>query len=213
MTIPLPPPVQTVDKFGINVTGSTGQGPIHQPKLKYRYRVLMLGFGQGAIGGGVATDPITLNTNTCGLPTLTHEEVTVHSFNSRAYYAGKHEWSDIELTVRDTVDNTVTKAVGAQLQTQLDHYNQTGYRAGQDYKFTMQIQLLNGGFDSATCAWTLEGCFLKSVAYGEVDYSSSEPLNITMTIRPDNCILEDESGINSIFPAIAADPLNDFIDS
>ena len=174
MTIPMPPPVKTVDKFGINVTGNTGQGPMHQPKQKNHFRVLMLG-----LGGGSLTDPITLNTNTCGLPTATQEEKEVHSYNSIAYYAGKNVWSDIELVVRDTVDNTVAKAVGAQMQMQQDHYNQTGYRAGQDYKFTMQIQLLNGGFDSASAAWTLEGCFVKSVAFGEVDYSSTDPLNIT----------------------------------
>lgn len=208
MTIPMPPPVKTVDKFGINVTGNTGQGPMHQPKQKNHFRVLMLG-----LGGGSLTDPITLNTNTCGLPTATQEEKEVHSYNSIAYYAGKNVWSDIELVVRDTVDNTVAKAVGAQMQMQQDHYNQTGYRAGQDYKFTMQIQLLNGGFDSASAAWTLEGCFVKSVAFGEVDYSSTDPLNITLGIRMDNCILESMDGINSIFPAVAPDPLGSFIDS
>jgi hypothetical protein len=212
MSIPMPPPVKTVDKFGINVTGSTGQGPILQPKLKYRWRVLFLGFGGAGVTGGIA-QPLTLNSNSVGMPTLTHEEVTVHSYNSRAYYMGKHEWSDIELTVRDTVDNTVTKAVGSQLQIQLDHYNQTGYRAGQDYKFTTQIQMLNGGFDSATVAWTLEGCFLKSVAYGELDYSVSDAVTITMTLRYDNAILEDQTGTNSIFPAVGPDPLGTFIDS
>lgn len=209
MSIPMPPPVKTVDKFGINVTGSQGQGPLHQPKLKYRWRVLFLGLG----GVGNIGEPLTLNSNSVGLPTLTHEEVTVHSYNSRAYYAGKHEWSDIELTVRDTADNTVTKAVATQLQVQLDHYNQTGRRAGQDYKFTMQIQHLNGGFDSAMAAWTGEGCFLKSVSYGELDYSVSDAVTITMTVRADNWILEDQTGTNSIFSAIGPDPLGNFIDS
>lgn len=209
MTIPSPSPVKTVDKFGISVSGNTGNGPILQPKLKYRFRVLFLGFG----GAGNTANPITLNTNTCTLPTLTHESVTVNSFNSRAYFEGKHEWSTVELTVRDTVDNAVAKAVGAQMQIQLDHYNQTGYRAGQDYKFTMQIQLLNGGHDSANVAWTLEGCFLTNVAFGEVDYASSDPLTISMTIRPDNCIIESADGQNSILPTVAADLLNNFINS
>ena len=209
MTIPVPSPVKTVDKFGVSITGSGGNGPLLQPKLRYRFRVLFLGFG----GAGSTAAPITLNTNTCGLPTLTHEEVTVHSYNSRAYFAGKHEWADVELVVRDTVDNSVTKMVGAQLQTQLDHYNQSGYRAGQNYKFTAQIQMLNGGHDTANVAWTLEGCFLKSVAYGEMDYSSSEMMNITMTLRYDNAILEDQTGTNSIFPTVPADPLGTFIDS
>lgn len=209
MSIPLPKPVHTVDKFGINVTGNTGQGPIHQPKLKHRYRVLLIGFG----GAGRASDPITCNTNTCGLPTLEQAEVEVHSFNSRDYFGGKTAWSDIQMTVRDTVDNTVVKAIGAQLQLQQDHYNQTGYRAAQDYKFTAQIQLLNGGFDNANVAWTLEGCWLKTVAFGEVDFAVSEPIAITMTLRPSNCILEDQTGANSIFPEVPGDPLGDFVSS
>jgi hypothetical protein len=209
MTIPLPPPVRTVDRFGINVTGNTGQGPMLQPKLKHHFRVLLIGFG----GASRSSDPITLNTNTCGLPSQETAEIETHSYNSIDYHAGKARWGEITTVVRDTVDNSVVKAIGAQLQFQQDHYNQSGYRAGQDYKFTMQIQLLNGGYDTATAAWTCEGCWLKTVAFGEVDYSVSEPITISMTIRPTNCILEDMSGQNSIFPNVPADPLGTFISS
>jgi len=205
----MPPPVKTVDRFGISVTGSQGQGPLHQPKLRNRFRVLFLGFG----GAGNGAAPLTLNANTCSLPHMTTEDKEIHSYNSIAYYAGKASWGTIELSVRDTVDNTVAKVVGAQLQRQMDHYNQTGYRAGQDYKFTMQIQMLNGGHDTANVAWTGEGCFLSDVNWGETDYASTDPINITMTVRADNWIEESLEGQNSIFASIPVDPLGSFIDS
>lgn len=209
MTIPMPPQVKTIDKFGISARGNQGQGPLLQPKVKYRFRVLFLGFG----ASGNTAEPLTLNTNTCGIPSSNTEMKEIHSYNSVAYYAGKHTWDAIDLSVRDTVDNTVTKQVGLQLQRQMDHYNQTGYRAGQDYKFTMMIQMLDGGHDSANSTWTLEGCFLTKVSYGDLDYSSSDMMNISMNIRYDNAILEDQSGTNSIFGAVATDVLGTFINS
>lgn len=208
MTIPTPPAVNTVDKFGVSVTGSQGQGPIMQPRQKYRFRVLFLGFG----GTGNAAAPISLNTNTCGLPTIEHQEVEVNSYNNKAYYAGKFSWSPIEIVVRDSVDMTVQQNIGAQLQLQLDHYNQTGFRAGQDYKFTTQIQYLDGGYDSAGPAWTLEGCWLQRVSYGELDYSASETVTITMSLRFDNAIIESGAGTNSILSNPPVDPLSNFLD-
>ena len=207
MTIPIQPAGVTIDKYGVSAKGSKGQGPLRQPRVKYRYRVIFLGFG----GAGGTGEAITLNTNTCGLPTLTHDSIEVNSFNSKSYFDGKHTWGDISLTVRDTVDNSVQKAIGAQMQMQLDHYNQTGYRAGANYKFTTLIQLLDGNHDTYQTTWTLEGCFLKEVAFGELDYASSEVVTINMTLRPDNCIEEDSSGQNSLLPTVGTDPLSSFI--
>lgn len=208
MSIPYPPSVKTLDKFGVSVRGSKGQGPLLQPKLKYRYRVLFLGFG----GQGNTAEPLSLNTNTCGLPTQSTSKVTIHSYNSQAHFAGKATWEDITLNVRDTIDNTVAKTIGAQLQYQNDHYNQTGRRAAQDYKFTMIIQFLDGNHDTANSAWTLEGAWLTNVQFGDLDYSAvGDTINIGMTISYDNAILESQEGINSIFGAVPADPLGNFI--
>ena len=35
-------------------------------------------------------------------------------------------------------------------------------------------------------SWTLAGCFLQNVQYGENNYSTSDVVNITMQIRYDN---------------------------
>lgn len=212
MSIPYPrSPMTTVDKFGVSIGGSnTGNGPMMMPKVKWKFRVLFLGFGRPE---GTA-DALSLNTNTVQLPSLTQAPQEIHSYNSRAYYPGKHEWSNCTLVVRDVYDNTVTKNVGRQLQRQLDHYNQTGWRSAADFKFNMQIQQLDGGHDSVVETWFLEQCFLESVTYGDLDYSSSDARTIEMVVRPDNVIIEEfAGGENSIFTNPGNDPLSTTINS
>ena len=50
----------------------------------------------------------------------------------------------------------------------------------------MLIDTLDGGDDTVLEEWFLEGCFLSDVEYDEFDYSSADPIKITMSIRYDN---------------------------
>jgi len=175
------PTVETRSKFGVPVTGNTGTG-ILMPKLKYRFRVTML--------GGFAGEPdarvLTQNVMTVDRPTYNTEEVVLDSYNSKVYIQGKHNWEPINLAVRDDISNAVSKLVGSQVQRQLNHFQQTTPAAGNDYKFDMQIEVLDGTNAGASEVWFLEGCYLQNVAYDSNDYSVSEPLMITMTVRFDN---------------------------
>ena len=36
--------------------------------------------------------------------------------------------------------------------------------------------------------WGLEGCFLQNVDYSDSDYTTNEPVTVTMTIRFDNAL-------------------------
>jgi hypothetical protein len=36
--------------------------------------------------------------------------------------------------------------------------------------------------------WGMEGCFLQNVDYSDSDYSTNEPVTVTMTIRFDNAV-------------------------
>lgn len=175
------PTVETRSKFGVPVTGNTGTG-ILMPKLKYRFRVTML--------GGFAGEPdarvLTQNVMTVDRPTYNTEEVVLDSYNSKVYIQGKHNWEPINLAVRDDISNAVSRLVGAQIQRQLNHFQQTTPAAGNDYKFDMQVEVLDGTNAGASEVWFLEGCYLQNVAYDSNDYSVSEPLMITMTVRFDN---------------------------
>lgn len=172
---------ETKSKFGVPVTGATGSG-ILMPKLKYRFRVSFL----GGFGGEVETRTLTQNVQNVTRPKITYDEVTVDSYNSKIYLQGKHSWEQITVVVRDDISNSVTKLVGAQIQKQLNHFQQTTAAAGNDYKFDMQIEVLDGVNAGASEVWFLEGCFLTNVDYSDSDYSANDPVTVTMQVRYDN---------------------------
>lgn len=195
--------VFTLNKFGVpllsdgNPTGAAGKIGMLQPKPQYRYKVRVRSFG----GAADKVEDLTRQVATVTRPTINYDPVVVDSYNSKAYYAGKHEWQPIDLTIRDDITNTATKLVGRQVQKQLNHHQQTGYRAGSNYKFEMYIEMLDGGNVNVLEEWFLEGCFLASVNWGSLDYSASEPTMIEMNIRYDNAQYAGEDGTEtSLFP-------------
>jgi hypothetical protein len=51
----------------------------------------------------------------------------------------------------------------------------------------MQVETMDGTNAGPTEVFYLEGCFLQNVAYGQNDYSTNDAVQITMTVRFDNC--------------------------
>jgi hypothetical protein len=171
---------ETLSKFGVPITGASGSGML-MPKMKNRFRVTLFDFG-----GLAETRTLTQNVQSVTRPNINNDIVTIDSYNSKSYIQGKHEWQPVELTIRDDITNGATKAVGSQLQRQLNHYQQTTPAAGSDYKFDMQIEILDGVNAGASEVWYLEGCFLSAVNYSDHDYSTAESVTIQMTVRMDN---------------------------
>jgi hypothetical protein len=166
-----------------------------QPKVKYKFRVRVMGFGP------IATPlDLTAQVQSVGRPTAATDAVAVHSYNSVAYYGGKPIWSSIELSVRDDVTNSVTRLVGHQQQKQTNFFQQTSPLAGSNYKFDMKIEAMDGGNNGVLETWNLEGCFLENVAYGEFDYAANDAMTINMTIRYDNATLAD--GLMPLLPEL-----------
>jgi hypothetical protein len=177
---------ETLSKFGVPLGGGSGRGGILQPKYKYRFRVRVVNFGP--VAGGIE---LTQQVVSVTQPSLSHEEVAVHSYNSTGYYAGKHTWETINLVIRDDITNSVERLVGHQMQKQLNHFEQTGFTSGVNYKFVLLIETMDGGNDGVINTWTLEGCFLQNVEFSELAYEDSSFQTITMSIRYDNATLGD----------------------
>ncbi len=166
-------------KFGIPLDGNK-LGILH-PKQKYRFRVVWQNFGEN---NGLRE--MTANVVTCTRPKYTQNEVQLDSYNSVAWIGGKHTWDPIEITLRDDITNAVISSVGAQIQKQMNHYEQTSAVAGINYKFAMEIQTLDGTDNDALEAWVLDGCFVTGAQYPDSDYASGDPNIVTLTIRYDN---------------------------
>src|SRR6056300_978400 len=183
---------ETKSKFGVPVTGNTGSG-ILMPKLKYRFRVSLL----NQFGGSAETRVLTQNVQNVKRPSINYEEQIVDSYNSRIHLQGKHTWDPITITMRDDIQNQTTKLVGAQVQRQVNHFQQSTPASGGDYKFDTQIEILDGVNAGASEVWFLEGCFLTNVDYSESDYSANDPVQVIMTVRYDNAIhFEGDNDVN-----------------
>ena len=180
----------TLNKFGVPVSPGYTQGSgILMPKLKYRYAVYLQHFGDGT---SLTQQNITQQVVSCGRPQLQYNRTDLHSYNNVMFIPQKPVWQTLQLVVRDDITSVSTMSVGEQLQKQMNFYNMTTGMAGINYKFTMQILMLDGNYgsseniDTALETWHLEGCYLETVEYDSTDYSSSDPVQITMTISFDN---------------------------
>jgi hypothetical protein len=166
-------------KFGIPLDGN--KLGILQPKQKYRFRVVWQNFGEN---NGLRE--MTANVVTCTRPKISWSEAELHSYNSVAWIQGKHTFDMIEITLRDDITNSVISSVGAQVQKQMNHFEQTSAVAGINYKFSMEIHALDGTDNDQLESWVLDGCWLHDTAYGDNDYASGDPNIVTLTIRFDN---------------------------
>ena len=181
---------RTLNNFGVPTDGGDAVGTgILQPKLNYRFRVVVAGFG-GV--GGTGSQEFTRQVMNVSRPKVSHESIPLDSYNSRMYVMGKHTWEPITITLRDDIANNLTKLVGRQVQSQLDNKNQRGPSAGTNYKFSTLIEILDGNSGDSTEQWQLEGCFITNADYSQTDYAVSDPVTITVTLQYDNAVLNDD---------------------
>ena len=171
----------TINDIGIPGVGSG----ILQPRLKNRWRVTFAN-----LGGGVDSQPLSHQAVTVTRPVISFEEVQLDRYNSRAWIAGKHTFEPMTVTLEDDVKGTASRVIQEQLQNQQFLIGAEGQflaAAGEGalYKFVTYLDLLDGN-EQVTEKWTVEGCWFQNVDYMDLDYSASEAVQITMTIRYDH---------------------------
>jgi len=136
-------PITTLQNISVPTEGAGSNSSLLMPKLQYRFRVLLDGFG--TTGGPDGVREVSRQVVDVTRPNLTFEQITIDAYNSRSYLAGKHTWDPITLTLREDANNNVQKIVGQQLQRQFDFYEQSSAVAGGTYKFQTRIEILDGG--------------------------------------------------------------------
>lgn len=204
----------TFNQFGVPAIGQTSGLGIVQPKLKQRYRVTFSGGafsptsnGQ-AVSGQISSTSMTQNMVTCARPQQQFNNTPLHSYNNIVYIPQKAEWQPIEMTLRDDISNTVTSLVSSQRSMQMNSYSQSAAPAGSNFKFTIQIDILDGtmAIDNTIESFVLLGCYIESVNYDGLDFASSEPVMITLSIRYDDALQGDEVGLQGLISSLAANP-------
>lgn len=189
-------PITTLTNISVPTEGAGSNSGLLMPKLQYRFRVILENFGVGS--GGDEQRELTRQVVDVTRPNLSFEQITLDTYNSRAYLAGKHTWEPITLTLREDATNSMQKIVGQQLQKQFDFFEQSSAVSGGVYKFSTKIEILDGGNGSVTGAGIIDrfhlvGCYLESVNYNQLAYATSDAVTMTLNIRYDNAI---QFGVN-----------------
>jgi hypothetical protein len=192
--------IATLSKFTVPLASdasASAQGML-MPKLKYRFRVMFENFGVST-----PTTELTKQVQTAARPNLSFANQVIEIYNSKINYAGKPTWNTFSIVLRDDVTGAVSKLVGEQLQKQFDFFEQASAASGVDYKFTMRIEMLDGGNGANTPqvleTWECYGCYVTAANYQSLGYGEQGPVTIDLTIQPDNCVQTPQgTGIGTV---------------
>lgn len=178
----------SLTNYSVPTEGNGSNTGLLMPKLKYRFRVILVGFGVES------STELTRQVSDVTRPKVSFEEMEIPIYNSKIKLAGKYSWENITLNLRDDAAGNIVKLVGQQIQKQFDFMEQASARSGIDYKFTTRIEVLDGGNGNNPAGinvletFELYGCYVQNVDYGDANYGTNEPMTVALTIVYDNAI-------------------------
>ena len=125
---------------------------------------------------------------TANRPQITFEEVELHHMNVRRYVKGKGAWQTLQVTLYDPIVPSSAQAVMEWVR--LSHESVTGRDGYSDfYKKDVDFQLV-GPVGDIVEEWKLKGAWIQDATFGDLDFSSSDPVDVTLTLRYDYAILQ-----------------------
>jgi hypothetical protein len=125
---------------------------------------------------------------TANRPTLESDEVVLEHMNVTRYVKGKSRWQPIDVTLYDPVVPSAAQAVMEWVR--LSHESVTGRDGYSDfYKKDVTFNLL-GPVGDVVEEWKLKGCYIQTAAFGDLDFATSDPAEITLTLKYDYAILQ-----------------------
>ena len=146
-----------------------------EPKLKNRYIMSIDGIPAYLI-------------KTTGRPSIEFEEVELNHLNVKRFVKGKATWQSISLTMYDPVVPSAAQSVMEWVR--LSHESVTGRDGYSDfYKKDVSIEVL-GPVGDIVESWKLKGAWIQAANFNDLDFASSDPAEISVTVRYDYAILE-----------------------
>ena len=125
---------------------------------------------------------------TANRPTIQFEPVTLDHINVKRKLKGKGEWQDVEITLYDPVVPSAAQGVMEWIREH--HESVTGRQGYSDfYKRDITFNLL-GPVGDIVEEWTLKGAYIEAANFGTMDYATSDPVEIALTLKYDYAILQ-----------------------
>ena len=147
----------------------------YEPKRKFRWIIAINGI-----------DAFTAKT--ASRPQLTFDETVIDYGNQKRYLSGKGTWAPLNLTLYDPIVPSAAQKVLEWIR--LDWENVTG-RMGYAafYKKTINLKLLDP-VGAVVEDWEIQGVFIQEMNMNDLDYASSDPVEIALVLRFDQAILQ-----------------------
>ena len=125
---------------------------------------------------------------TAARPTINTGEMEISYMNSTRYVAGKTKFDALSVTLHDPIAPSGAQQVMEWVRT---HFESVSGRGGYAdfYKRDCQLKLLDP-VGTVVELWDIKGAFLTAASFGDLDYGASDPTEISLTIRFDNCVLQ-----------------------
>ena len=112
----------------------------------------------------------------------------IQYINSYRNIAGKLDMGDFSFTIHDPIAPSGAQQVMEWVRT---HFESVSGRSGYAdfYKRDCQIKMLDP-VGTVVELWDVKGAFLTNASFGDLSYDSSDPSEISLTLRFDNCVLQ-----------------------
>ena len=125
---------------------------------------------------------------TAARPNISIEEVEIPFINHKRYIAGKASFETMSITLHDPIAPSGAQQVMEWVRT---HFESVSGRAGYAdfYKRDVQLKMLDP-IGTVVELWDIKGAFLTAADFGSLDYGASDPSEISLTMRFDNCVLQ-----------------------
>ena len=120
-------------------------------------------------------------------PSAKIKSVEIPFLNTSTYVAGRFEWETMQVTFRDPIGPSAAQALMEWFRLHAESVTgRMGYAAG--YKKDIELEMLDPT-GVVVEKWILQGTMITKADFGSLNYSEDAIAEITVTLRPDRCIL------------------------
>ena len=121
-------------------------------------------------------------------PSIENGEVVLDHINVERKLKGKSRWQNITISLYDPIVPSAAQAVMEWVR--LHHESVTGRDGYSDfYKKDITFNALGPVGDKVE-EWTLKGAYIQSANFGNMDWSTEDPVSVELTLAYDYAILQ-----------------------
>ena len=120
-------------------------------------------------------------------PSININETEIPFINTSTWVAGRYTWDAVQMTLRSFLGASTDQALMEWVRLCAESVTgRMGYAAG--YKRDLELEMLD---PTGVCIqkWILKNAWISKSNFGDLNYTSDDLADVTITIRVDYCVL------------------------